>query len=79
VDFEHLNHPYLDEQKFTRNQIFWTGNLGLLFGWLAVDSFTDFVTVAGLWILADMVLYAYQTDHDLVKMKGSQPGGENNQ
>ena len=77
MDFEHLSHTYLDEETFTRNQIFWIGNVGLLLGWLTIDSFTDFVTVAGLWILADMILYAYQTDRDLVKMQASQTGGEN--
>ena len=77
MNFEYLSHPYLDEESFSRNQLFWVGNIGLLVGWLAVDSFPEFVTVAGLWIFADMILYAKQTDADLVKMYGSQKRGEN--
>jgi len=64
-----LSHPYLDEEEFTRNQVFWTGNLGLLFGWLAVDSFKDLVFIAGLWILADMILYAYRNEEQLIRLK----------
>lgn len=79
MEFEHLTHPYLDEEEFTRNQVFWTGNIGLLFGWLAVDSFKDLVFVAGLWILADIILYAYETDHDLVNLNAAGKAGDENQ
>jgi hypothetical protein len=74
VDLDGLSHPYLDKEVFSREDIFWAGQIGVLIGWLAVDSFTDFVFVVGFWILLDMMLYAYRNDEQLISLK---QGGEN--
>jgi len=77
VEFDHLEHPYLDEETFSRNDVFWIGMIGVVIGWLAVRSFSEFVTVVGLWILLDMAIYAYRNDEELLRISSPKDGGEN--